>query len=187
MHSRLHSQLRNHLRGQLRSQLRAHPGTRPRGFTLIEVLVVMTVIAIVASIAVPSFSSFVADQRARSAASDLMTAILSARSEAIKRNSNVTITALTAGGATTWGAGWLVTAADGTQLARKDIDAGRLDSTTLPAGTTSITFNGAGRMTLAGTLGIELRGASGSDGVSPRCMTIDLGGRPQLNRGGCAL
>jgi type IV fimbrial biogenesis protein FimT len=156
-----------------------------QGFTLIEALVVMVIASILAAVAMPSFSAFMADQRARGVASDFVTALVAARSEAIKRNGNVTITAATVGGSADWGAGWVITAADGTQIDRRDVPAGKLTGSTAPANTNTIVFNSSGRMTLAGTLAVGLSGASSDAGVTPRCVTIGLGGRPQLNKGAC--
>lgn len=91
------------------------PATRPRrmgealvgtrGFTLVELLTTLLVLAILATMAAPSFRSFIAGQRVRNAASDLASAFTLMRSEAVKRNG---ITTLSANG--TWSAGWVVTA-----------------------------------------------------------------------------
>lgn len=78
---------------------------RARGFTLTELVITMMVLAIMAMMAVPSFSQFIAGQRVRNAASDLASAFTLMRSEAVKRNG---ITTLSAVG--TWSAGWVVTA-----------------------------------------------------------------------------
>src|ERR1700756_2423405 len=77
-----------------------------RGFTLIELLVVMTVLGIMLGLAVPSFKNFIGSQRAQAAADELSTSLLLARSEAIKRNTTVTITPVTTGD---WTSGWSVT------------------------------------------------------------------------------
>lgn len=84
---------------------------RAQGFTLPELLVTILVLAILASMAAPSFSQFIAGQRVRNAASDLAAAFMLMRSEAVKRNG---ITTLSAAG--TWSAGWVVTA--GTERVR---------------------------------------------------------------------
>ncbi len=62
-----------------------------RGFTLVELLVTMTLVAILSAIALPSLSSFVTNSRVSSRANDFVAAINLARSEAVKRSSGVTI------------------------------------------------------------------------------------------------
>ena len=74
------------------------------GFTMVELLVTVTVAAILASLAAPSFSSLIATQRTKSVASNLHLALTIARSEATKRNANVTV-AQKAGG---WANGWTI-------------------------------------------------------------------------------
>ena len=82
------------------------PHRRAGGFTLTELLVTMSVLAIVATAALPSFSQFIASQRVRSAASDLASAFTLMRSEAVKRNTSTTL----APDGSTWSAGWVVSA-----------------------------------------------------------------------------
>lgn len=80
--------------------------TGRRGFTLVELLCALTVLAILAVAAAPSFSSLVANQRVRGASLDLASALVLARSEAVKRNATVSLAATGAA----WTAGWAVTA-----------------------------------------------------------------------------
>jgi type IV fimbrial biogenesis protein FimT len=87
------------------------------GFTLIELLVTMVVLAIMMAIGVPSFRNFVNSQRVKSASTELMTAVLIARSEAVKRNSGSVTIAPTSG--TDWTTGWSVTVG-GATLQRQD-------------------------------------------------------------------
>jgi len=62
-----------------------------RGFTLVELLVVMTIGAILVAAAVPSFSWFIATTRAGNAANLMVGAFELARSEAIRRNTIVSV------------------------------------------------------------------------------------------------
>lgn len=101
--------------------LTARPASR--GFTLIEVLVVLTISAILIAIAVPSFEGTISRSRLRDAAQTLHASLQLARSEAIRRATPVTICRVTnpnaalplcnnaaAGGvpAGDWGSGWVV-------------------------------------------------------------------------------
>ena len=59
--------------------------TRRRGFTLIEVMIVIALVAIVVSLAGPSFREYILMQRLRSVQSQLVTDLNYARSEAVSR------------------------------------------------------------------------------------------------------
>ncbi|WAT83519.1 GspH/FimT family pseudopilin [Delftia acidovorans] len=56
---------------------------RPRGFTLIEMMVVVALVAILAALAAPSFIAQIANQRVSSAALELQSLLQLARSEAV--------------------------------------------------------------------------------------------------------
>lgn len=62
------------------------------GFTLIELMVTLAVVAITLAIGVPSFQGIVSDNRLSSAANGLIGAFNIARSEAIKRGRSITVT-----------------------------------------------------------------------------------------------
>lgn len=83
-----------------------------RGFTLIELLVTLSIAAILVTVAVPNFITFVQNNRLTSQANDLVTALNSARSEAINRGTRITVcsraTDTSCSGTTTWDTGLLV-------------------------------------------------------------------------------
>jgi prepilin-type N-terminal cleavage/methylation domain-containing protein len=58
---------------------------RNRGFTLAELLIVVAVVAIVLTLAAPSFSDFILVQRLKGTSSELITDFQYARSEAVSR------------------------------------------------------------------------------------------------------
>ena len=78
-----------------------------RGFTLIELMVAVGLLAILATLAAPSMGDFIVRQRVASQAGDLALAMALARSEAIKGNASVTVMPLTVS-TTGWSDGWCV-------------------------------------------------------------------------------
>ena len=77
-----------------------------KGFTLIELMVTISVLAILLTIAVPSFQTFVLNNRITGQANDMMTALNYARSEAIKRGLPVSMSSNS--GTADWSTGWFV-------------------------------------------------------------------------------
>lgn len=64
---------------------------REAAFTLVELLVVLVVAAIGLSLAIPSFRTLIQGNRAATAANTFITALMSARSEAIRRGQRITV------------------------------------------------------------------------------------------------
>lgn len=62
-----------------------------RGFTLVEVLVVMTITAILLAFAIPSFQTMIRNNRISGASNSMLAAMDLARSEAVRRSTVVTV------------------------------------------------------------------------------------------------
>lgn len=100
------------------------------GFTLIELMITVAILAIVLSIGAPSFGEIVKNGRLSAAASCFNGALHAARSEAVKRSTNVTVCPFgddnTCG--TDWSTGALVFTEGRTAPSTPDLDAAALDT-----------------------------------------------------------
>ena len=79
-------------------------GAHQSGFTAIELMVVVSILAILAALAGPSFTPLIERWRVRQAAENLTSSLYFARSEAIKRGGGIALDAT--GG---WNQGWKIT------------------------------------------------------------------------------
>lgn len=145
------------------------------GFTLPELLIVMTILAIMVAAGLPSFGEFVRNQRLKTASFDLFSTLVVARSEAINRNASVTLAPVVAGN---WGGGWTVTATGGTLIRSQEaIPDIAID------GPASVVYTGSGRLSGGAAAQFALT-AAGSNVVN-RCISIDLSGRPVSKAAAC--
>lgn len=89
--------------------MRSTPAPRSaKGFSLIELLVVIGIMGIIMSIMTPSLRTLMLNQRAKSVSFDVFAALTLAKSEAQKRQSTIYVKAEAAG----WSNGWCVLTSD---------------------------------------------------------------------------
>jgi type IV fimbrial biogenesis protein FimT len=164
-----------------------------RGFTLIELMVTLSIAAILLLVAVPNFIAFVQNNRLATQANDLVTMLNYARSEAVKRNQTITVCSSTDGtscaGTTTWDGGLIVFVdnnGDGT------VDGGEAvlqvrqamdGANTLRSGAqTRFTYQANGFLQTAGSNDI-LRLCDARGTAFARAITVSLQGRVSTSTG----
>ncbi|TXT23418.1 MAG: type IV fimbrial bioproteinis protein FimT [Gallionellaceae bacterium] len=146
------------------------------GFSLTELLITIVIVAILAAIAVPSYREFVAGQRIKTASFDIMAVLTLARSEAIKRNTDISITPAAGG----WASGWAVAASGAAALNQQNALPG-ITITCAGGCPDPVTYTANGRLDAA----VNPFQISSAASTQVRCITIDLSGRPNARAGGC--
>lgn len=149
-----------------------HRGIRSRGFTLIELMVTVTVLAVLMAVGVPSFRSFVQGQKVKSASFELMSALVVARSEAVKRNTDVKLEPDTEGA---WTSGWAVKYGAGPTTVLKQPALPGLTIT----GPANVIYKGTGRAASAATFTV-----TGDSSV--KCVMVDASGIASTKQGACS-
>lgn len=159
---------------------RCRAGRVARGFTIVELAVVVALFGILAAMATPPLRQMVLQQRVRNAAFDLNSALLFTRSEALKRNVNVVLQSKS--GTNDWSSGWLVQGTvSGTTVTLKEW--GAYSSVLIAGSAVNVTFQRSGRATAA--VEFSVAEPSGADEVVPRCITLDVLGKATSEAGDC--
>ena len=156
-----------------RQVLPASPRPTPRserGFTMTELLVTVSVAAILATMAVPSFNGIIANQRGKTLASALYATLAKTRSAALTLNGNVTLQPKAGG----WAKGWQIVDSNNNILD---------DYTAAPgitiAGPAAVTYRSSGRLPAGAAPMFQISTASGAT-LNYQCVSVDLGGRPYM-------
>jgi type IV fimbrial biogenesis protein FimT len=147
---------------------------RQRGFTVIEILLVIVIIGVLLAIAAPSFVTFTSAQKVKTASFDLYAAMMFARSEAIKRRANVTITPVSSN----WKNGWTVTTTIGgvdTTLRAQDSLSGVIFTTSSP----NVVYRLDGRLTVGSAVGVLIQPEIADASIQNRCVRVDPTGLPK--------
>jgi type IV fimbrial biogenesis protein FimT len=140
-----------------------------KGFTLVELLIVIVITSIMMTIAMPSFTDFMALTQVKTDASNLHLSLMRARSEAITRNTSITVQPAAGG----WQDGWTISNGIETQGAAK----------TEIAGPASVIYNANGRVAGNAAVSFEI---SSQKTASKYCVTISLSGQPIVKSEACS-
>ena len=136
---------------------------------MIELMIVVVIVGVLLGLAAPAFKSFIVEQRLRATSADLRIAMLTGRSESVKRNRNVTITPLSSN----WSNGWTIANPDSTlpDILNHVIDNPTI-TVSLETGST-VGFRPNGRA--VETVDFEISVGSAS-ALSQKCLTLGLDG-----------
>lgn len=170
---------------------------RARGFSLVEVVVAMAIAAILLSLGLPAWQTYLNNSKLRATAQSFLTGIQAARTEAVRRNSNIDFVLTDAVNldatsvAVAGGRGWVIRTSDGaTFIEGKSFEEGAANNGVVvgSGATSTITFTGLGTTTLAADLTLNFSNPAGGNcvGGAPagpmRCLDIAItrGGQSKL-------
>ena len=147
------------------------------GFSLVEVMVVVAIIGITASIAMPSYSAWISNTKVRTATESILNGIQKARSEALLRNTAVSFTL---GANSSWTVQCVTATTCGVLDARSNEEGGTQEVVINSGGNTSLVFTNLGiRSTTAAnpitTVDVSLVGAD-----RPLRVTVGGGGNVRM-------
>ena len=168
------------------------------GFTLVELIITLTIAGILIALAAPAMQTFVLDQRLTTQANDFIADLSLSRSEAIRRASNVVI--CRQGGSVSspscsttaaWGAGWVVFADADSNGAlasnesvlriRQSLD-GNNTLNAIPSSTNSIVFANTGLTTLSSSTEVAMRLCDSRGASKAVTVWINFTGRARIDR-----
>lgn len=138
------------------------------GFTLLELVVTIGIAALLATIAVPSFNYTIAAERAKSTGWELYTAMVAARSDAIRLDQQVTVQPNG-----TWAQGWTTLYSGGTLTVK-----GAIPSASI-TGPATVLYDPSGRLPLGAAPMFVITATSGNSS-STQCVSINPAGSPYM-------
>jgi type IV fimbrial biogenesis protein FimT len=159
--------------------------TRSRGFTIIELMIVLVMVGVMVAIAAPSMRDLVVRIRIKGAASDLHSSLMMARSEAIKRNAGMQLVPVSAAD---WALGWSVRVqASGvvlsTQEAYPNVTFTTANAAYTATAVPTVNFSGTGRESGSAGAGIAFVLTSAQfPQIKARCVVLDPSGRPAVRQ-----
>ncbi|HEY1325525.1 MAG TPA: GspH/FimT family pseudopilin [Casimicrobiaceae bacterium] len=120
-------------------------GLRLHGFTLIELLIALAIGSFLVMLALPGFTTWIADTQVQAGAETVATGFRFALTEAIKRNQNVAVVLDNTSGT----GGWVAQIAGPVDLQHGHFAEGAAKASFAvePAGATTVTFSGIGQIT----------------------------------------
>lgn len=175
---------------------------RSLGFTLVELMVTIAVLAILLSIAIPSFTGAIARNAVAGHVNSFLADARFARTEAIKRGANVTmcrsdnpeaaVPTCSTAAATDWSAGWLIfedvnnnggfATANGDILIRVQGALTQSGGMASAAAYNFFTYNAIGKANDNGTILVKPKGSLAINTSYQRNLIIDKVGRVRMEK-----
>ena len=151
-----------------------------RGFTMVELLITISIVGILAAIALPSFQEILLSYKLRSYSNALVASVYLARGESIKSNTTVLMCASTNGTSCggVWGDGWIVLR--GTTVAQRLERIATGFRITDSGGLSSLTFQPTGIGATQATFTICR--AMPSVGSQERVVSVSATGKPSTSK-----
>jgi type IV fimbrial biogenesis protein FimT len=166
---------------------------RSNGFTLIELMVTIAVLAILITLGMPSFQGVLRSNRAATTTNEMMASLALARSEALKNTRGAGVCASTDGAACngdSWGDGWMVWSdADGSGTFDTEEPVLRYSAgSPKMLGSKDnliVAFDGRGRNRAAAALDITLKPDECGDQPLQRTLRLSAVGQVRVERESC--
>jgi type IV fimbrial biogenesis protein FimT len=160
------------------------------GFTVLELMMVITIMAILAAMAIPGFGFLAASTKVKGASTELYLALYRARAESVKRNRGVAVIA-TSGSAANWHDGWQIIADANNDGDYADVgsDDDRLvaqqsaQRVTISMDADNVVFRPNGR--ISGTAPAFDVASDDPEFELKRCVTADITGKPYIRTTVC--
>lgn len=168
---------------------------RNRGFTLIELMVVIAIVAILTTLAAPSFRSMIQSNNMTSTVNSFLADIRFARSESVRRGGGVVMcpsanpedSAASCTGSTSWEGGWIIyldlnnsgTRTSTEPLLRVQGPVTLVNTIEAPSATT-FRFTGTGRLSLASATTLTFGSPPVYATAAQRVICIGMGGRARI-------
>ncbi len=138
-----------------------------RGYTLLELLVTLVIAGILLAVVIPGFRGMIERNNVSTTSNELVSALLYARSEAVRIENNVTLTPENDG--------WLVTTFGGVDIVDQTVG-NELISLAENIASNDVTYNSRGRANITAGDSIEIS----FDGTLKSRVCLSLTGRPYI-------
>lgn len=158
--------------------MNACPKSKHLGFSLVELMIGVAILAILAGLAMPSFQTWIRNSQIRNAAESITNGLQRARAEAVALNTNV---AFALGTDSSWAIS-VVTPASLIEQRLSTEGSQNVTRTELPVGATTITFNNFGVAVAnvdatASLTQVDLAAVGGTQNLR---VTIGVGGNARM-------